>query len=693
MNIVTEYPGWFFILCILLGVIYAGVLYYKNRKEDFAPLTTKLLAAFRFVAITIISFLLLTPMLKSLFRNYEKPLLILAQDNSGSLLTGGDSVFYTDEYPERFTQLAKQLEKEYTVRTFHFGEKVNEGLDFSYSSKQTDISALFDELITRYSNRNVGALLLATDGLYNKGINPVYSSERIKFPVYAIPMGDTSVRKDIFLRRVNFNRIAFKGNMFPVEIVVGANMIEGQNSVLTISSAGTTVFSQNLTFTSNHYTETFMVLLNAEKAGLQRFHINVRQVEDEISKVNNTQDFFVDVLDTRQKILILSAAPHPDIAALKDAIESNFTNQVTQSVFSEFSGNIGEYNLLILHQLPGLNQNIQRIITEANQKEIPILFVLGAQSNLSQFNPLNTGLQVINDKEIYNESLPALNREFSLFTLSDETRKAFENFPPLVSPFGEIKTQMSATTLFYQQIGSLVTGYPLVMFNQTLNIKTGVIAGEGLWRWRITNFQKNGNHNAFNELFSKMVQYLSVKADRNQFRVFGENNFMENEPVRFDAEVYNQSYELINDPEVNVVIKSSSGNSYPFVFGKTTDAYLLDAGILPVDNYTYEASVRVGEKQLSYRGEFSVSPLNIEALNTIADHNMLFRLATRHDGQLIYPNQMEQFPDILRARDDIKTIVYTEKRFSELVNIFWVFIIILSLLSAEWLIRKRSGSY
>lgn len=693
MNIVTEYPGWFVILCILLGLLYAGVLYYKNRKEDFNPLVTKSLAVFRFLAITIISFLLLTPMLKSLFRNYEKPLVILAQDNSASLVIGGDSVFYTGDYAKRFNELASRLEKDYTVRTYHFGDKVNEGLDFSYNSKQTDISALFDEIITRYSNRNVGALLLATDGLYNKGINPVYSSERIKFPVYTLALGDTSVRKDLFLRRVNFNRIAFKGNMFPIEVVVGANMCQGQSSVLTVSSGGTTLFSQNLSFTSNRSTETIQVLLTAEKQGLQRYRVSVRPLDGEISLINNTQDIFVDVLDTKQKILILSAAPHPDIAALKEAIESNFTNEVTQIVFSQFAGNISEYSLLILHQLPGGNQNISRIITEANQKEIPVLFILGAQSNLAQFNALNTGLQVITDNEIYNESLPALNKEFSLFTISDEIRKAVDGFPPLVSPFGEIKTQMSATTLFYQQIGSLVTGYPLVMFNQTLTSKTGVIAGEGIWRWRIINFQKNSNHNAFNELFSKMVQFLSIKADRSQFRVTGKNNFMENEPVRFDAEVYNQSYELINDPEVGITIKSSSGTSYPFIFGKTANAYQLNAGVLPIDNYTYEAQVRVGEKLLSYRGEFTVSPLNIEALNTIADHNMLFRLASRHNGQVILPDQMEQFAEMLQARDDIRTIVYTEKRFSEFINIFWVLLVVLALLSAEWFIRKRSGSY
>jgi hypothetical protein len=694
LNIVTEYPAWFIILCVLLGVIYTGALYYKNRKEEFSLLTTRFLAAFRFLSITLIAFMLLSPMFRSFFRNYEKPLIIIAQDNTESINIGEDSAWFNDEYPEKIAAMIAQLEHNYTVRTYSFGDEVSEGLDFDYKGKQTDISALFDEVLTRYANRNVGAMLLASDGLYNKGINPVYSSGRIKFPVYTLALGDTSIHKDLFLRRVNFNRIAFLGNMFPIEVTIGANMCAGQSSLLTVSSGGSTLFSKNIQFETNHYSENVEILLEAKTPGMQRYRINIRPLEGEISIVNNTQDIFIEVLDTKQKILILSEAPHPDIAALKEAIESNQTSEVTQSVFDRFTGNIREYNLLILHQLPSARFDVSNIIREAGNNEIPILYVLGTQSSVTRFNTINTGMQIVASSALFNEAKPALNMDFSLFTIADDTRNAIEKFPPLTAPFGEIKTQMSVNTLFYQQIGSLVTGYPLVMFNDdATNMKTGVIAGEGLWRWRMTNFQQNENHNAFNELFSKTVQYLSLKTDRSYFKVSGENNFLENQPVILDAEVYNQSYELINTPEVEITIKNSSGDSYPFVFGKTANAYQLNAGVLPVDNYTYTASVRVGENLYRYQGEFSVSPLNIEAMNIIADHNLLFRIAGRHDGKMIYPSQVEEFPQMIESRDDIRTIIFTEKRFNELINLFWVFLLIMALLSTEWFIRKRSGSY
>ncbi len=194
-------------------------------------------------------------------------------------------------------------------------------------------------------------------------------------------------------------------------------------------------------------------------------------------------------------------------------------------------------------------------------------------------------------------------------------------------------------------------------------------------------------------MITKIVQYLSVRVDKSFFRVVGNNNFLENESVGFDAEVYNQSYELINEPDVEMTITNSEGNTFPFVFSKTAKSYHLNAGMLPVDNYSYEASVRVGEKIFKDAGEFTVSPLNIETVNLIADHNLLYQIAQKHDGQMLSPATMEQFPEMLKNRNDIKTITFAEKRYSELVNVFWVLLLILVLISAEWFIRKRNGSY
>jgi hypothetical protein len=693
LNIVTEYPAWYLVFCILTGLIYAGILYYKNADGDFTLLVRRAMAVFRFLSVTIISFLLLSPLLKSVFKTSEKPLIILAHDNSGSLLVGKDSAFYLNQFPDSFNQLSEELSGDYEVKIYSFSDKVTEGSDFQFTGKQTDISDLFSDIITRYSNRNVGAMLLASDGLYNKGLNPVYASEKVKFPVYTLALGDTTIHKDAFVRKVNFNRMAFLGNSFPLEIILGANRCNGLSGTVTVSNKNKIFYQKSITFTSEAFSGSVNVALDATEAGLQRYQVRIAPMSGEISTSNNQQDIFIEVLDAKQKIVILSASPHPDVAAMKQAIESNYNYEVSQFNIDEFDKQTKEFDLIILHQIPGNNYPGTKIISEAVENKVPVLFVLGSQTSLSMFNTLNAGIQIVAEKPSFNESLPFLNTDFALFTISNDTRNAIETFPPLVSPFGEIKTLNSANPLFYQQIGSVVTGYPLVLFNQNLVSKTGVIAGEGIWRWRLANYQKNGNHLAFNELLTKIVQFLSVKIDKSFFQVKSKTNFQENEQVQLDAEVYNQSYELINDPDVELTITNSGDKTYSFIFGKTSNAYHLNAGILPVDNYRFTAKVKVGDKLYTDAGQFTVSPLNVESINTVADHNLLFQIAQKHDGRMLSINQMNDFDNILKERQDIKTVNYAEKRYNELVNEFWLLVLIITLVSAEWFLRKRNGAY
>ena len=693
LSLITEYPVWFVLFCIALALLVTGVLYFKNQREDFPRVAVYWLSALRFVAVFIIAFLLLSPLVKNEFRKEEKPMLIFARDNSGSVVIGEDSSYYRNEFPEALNDVVDDLRDDYDIRTYSFGDGVSEAFNFNYNEKQTNISALFDELTVRYSNRNVGALVLATDGVYNRGLNPLYTSDQFRFPVYTVALGDTAVHRDVFISKINFNRIAFLGNQFPIEIVLGANMCKGDRSTLSVIRNGNVVHTESVSIKSNNYFETRRISLEADAAGLQRYTVRLSSVDGEVSLVNNTQDFFIDILDSRQKILLLAAAPHPDIAAIKSAIESNYNYEVTEAVVSEFPTQIESYNLIVMHQIPADGSQAASYITKAREAKIPVLFILGARTNLTEFNKLNAGLKINTSQESYNEALPVFNPDFTLFTLSEATVNAFGNFPPLLTPFGDFDVLNSATTLFYQQIGSLETTYPLVVFNRTLDDKTGVIAGEGIWKWRLQDYRENGNHNAFNELISKMIQFLSVNVDKSFFRVESENNFMENEPVIFDAEVYNQSYELINSNDVEMTITNSQGDKYPYVFGKTASAYQLNAGILPVDHYVWEARVRVGDNLYTDDGAFTVSPLNIEAVNTIADHNLLYQLSEKTKGEMIYPADLEKLPEMLRSRDDITTITYIDRKYSDLVNIPWVLVLIILLLSIEWFIRKRGGSY
>jgi hypothetical protein len=690
MSLILEYPLWFIIFCILAGIAYAAVLYYRNQKlSELSKWVIRLMAGLRFFVVTLLSFLLLSPLLKTVNREVEKPIIIVTQDNSESLVAGKDSAFYKTEYKQNLQKFIDQLNDKYEVHLYSFASKINQlstSDSLTFSEKQTDISQLFNELETRYANRNIGAIVLASDGLYNKGSNPIYAADKIKAPIYTIALGDTTVKKDIILLKAEHNRLAYLGNKFPIEIVVNAKQLKNKTSTLTVDKGDATLFSQTINFSSDAFITTIPVFLDAKETGLQHYKLKLSSLSEEVNIKNNNLDVFIEVLDTKQKVVIVSAAPHPDVAAIKESIEANQNYEVESYTLDNFDKPLKKYNLVILHQLPGSRNPVPKLMDEINASKIPVWVITGNSNILKGDLSLGPVAEKNSDCEA------VLEPNFSLFTISDELRKAIKTFPPLSSPYGTYSSN-TAIPLFYQRIGVIDTKTPLLSFNTAGENKIAVLNGEGIWKWRLHDYAVNNNHNLFNELISKMVQYLSVKADKSFFKIQYKNNFFENETIEMGAEVYNDSYELINTPEVSMSISNAEGKKFPFTFGQTNGAYHLNAGMMPVGEYKFEARVKVGEKMYTQRGEFSVSALQVELTNTIADHQLLYSIAKKHDGEMLYPTELDKLSEKLNSRTDIKSISYTQNKLSDLINLKWIFFLILALLSIEWFARKRSGAY
>jgi hypothetical protein len=170
-----------------------------------------------------------------------------------------------------------------------------------------------------------------------------------------------------------------------------------------------------------------------------------------------------------------------------------------------------------------------------------------------------------------------------------------------------------------------------------------------------------------------------------------ENVFDESENVILNAELYNDALELVNTPDVKIELKSDYGKNYSFLFTRSGQSYQLDAGALPVGEYSYTASVKLGNQPFTATGQLTVKPLDLETRQTAADHKLLQALAKQSAGQMLMPSQLGRLADIIHKNDNIKTVVYEDKHYSDLVDLKWIFILIVTLLSLEWFIRKREG--
>lgn len=693
-----QYPAWFLIFCVLLGLGYALALYYRDQtfREQPAWLTW-LLGFLRFAMVTIASALLLSPLLRSLQTDTKKPLIILAQDNSESI-AAGMSEAQRAAYQQSLEEMTEELSDEYEFKAYSFGSEVREGIDYSFTDKISNLSAVFNDIYDLYSNQNLGAVIVATDGIYNQGSNPVYSGGKLSVPVYTVALGDTTPQRDVVLKRVFHNRIAYLGDQFSVQIDISAMNSSAAATTLQVfkvEGSGTRKLQDiPVAIDQNDFFTTREVILDADQAGVQRFRIILSPIANEATTANNQKDIFIDVLDARQKILLLANSPHPDLTALRQSISGNENYEVEVAYINNFTGQIAEYDMVVLHQLPSLTNAAGNVITAIQQRKTPTLFIVGTQTDLGRLNQIQSLLTIRAGGPSTNEVQARVAPGFNLFKVGEEISGNLGVFPPLLAPFGEFEASPGAQVLLRQRIGRIDTDYPLLVLGTDNDTRVGVLAAEGLWKWRLFDYLQHQNHDIFSELVGKTTQYIGLKEDKRRFRVsLDKNIFNENEAVIFDAELYNNNYELINEPDVSMTVTDEDGKEYNYVFNRLNQAYSLNAGILPVGNYRFVANTATGGESLQFNGQFSVQPIQLELYEQTADHRLLQLISDRYGGALVGPQEISAIPGLINEAETIAPVIYQSVTTRSVINLKWIFFVLLLLLSAEWFFRRYFGGY
>ena len=406
-SITTDLAIGFSLICILIAALYAYFLYQKHpfNKKSWMPL---LMASLRFFIVFLLTFFLLNPFVSSLLIEKEKPIIVIAIDQSESM----QNTSAVQELPSQINNLQENLSKNHQLELYSFGNEVNPLDSFRFDQKKTDYSAFFQYLEDLYKNRNVAAVVFASDGLYNMGKNPIYMNYPFPAPLYAIALGDTTPRKDLLISNLTHNDLAFLGNTFPIEISGLSQFCKGEKTQITVTKEQEQLYNEEIILTKSFHRFRTKLFLPADDLGTQSYTVSLSKMEGELNTENNSQNFFIDVLESKQKILLLTSKSHPDIFAITTAIEQNENFEVHQKFIDDFDGNYEPYSLLIAFHV------------SLDEAPLPTWHVLGAQTNSRQFD----WLEMNSLNSIGSELLVNL-KPFSFFQIDEEWAKWIQNYP------------------------------------------------------------------------------------------------------------------------------------------------------------------------------------------------------------------------------------------------------------------------
>lgn len=667
---------FYIILALLVSIVISYFQYfYKNKSKHKVNI---LLFSLKSISIFILLVLFINPKINTKSYKNEKPKLSILVDNSKSLR------FFKDENKlENVLSKLKtneKLQSKFNIETFLFDKtlKVSDSVDFK--GNETNIYKSLKAL-NQLNKKENAPIILLSDG--NQTIGNDYEIINSKQKIYPVVFGDTTNYKDLKISQVNVNKYSYIKNKFPVEVILNYDGLENVNSIFKIYSNGKTVFSKKVKFNKNDNSKIITTNLTSLKEGVNYYTATLDKIENEKNTRNNRKNFSVEVIDEQSKVLILSSIKHPDIGVLKKAIESNKQRTVTLEYIINKNIELNDFQLIILYNL---NNQFKSIISNIKANNLNFLLINGINSDWNFINKQQFGFskKAINQTENY---APIINNSFLTFLQKDI---GFNEMPPLVNNFGEITFSKDYQSLLFQNINGLNTEQPLISFLEENNKKIGVIFGEGLWKWRASNYLLNNSFTEFDQFIGNIVQYLSSQKKRARLDVNSENLYPANSLVNITAFYTDKNYKFDARASLEIIItnKETKKNT-KLPFSLINNSYQVSFEDLESGDYTYKVSV-LGQKINKY-GSFKITDYDVEEQFTSANVKKLEKLANKTGGKLYHKNNHQQLINDLLNDSSYFTTQKSIVKEQNLVDWKWILLLVVILFTSEWFIRKYFG--
>ena len=676
-----------------MGAGYAALQY--SAKAPWSRQLNYVLAALRFAVVSFLCYLLLAPVIKTTTTRTEAPTVVLTVDNSQSveLFTPKNVLGQATSGLARLAETLRSRGFTVETRTLTPTPGRPARLDsLRFTAASTDLDQLLAGTLEAYDGRNLSGVVLLSDGLVNQGRSPAYSE--FNFPIYSVAVGDTIAKRDLRLTGLTYNRVAFSGNKFPIEAELSFEGYSGGAATVELREGNKVLDSRRVALPAGRRRVRATFQITAPAPGKRRYEVRVTPQPGEFTALNNARTAFIEIVKGKLRVLLAGAAPHPDLKALRAAILANDNFDLTLALpgVAPLKAD-ADFDVAILHQLPAQGGLGNEILAQVKARRTPALYIIGAQSNLGAYNQLGTGLTIQPRGAQTDEVTPLPNPGFARFATDEESARRFAQYPPAPVPFGELRLGAGAEAALWQQVGRVATQKPLLVFGGTTDRRQATLLTDGSWQWRLQEaVEHDDKPEAYDRLIIRTLQLLTQNANKKRLDVYPtQDAFGTQDDVALGVETYNAVFERLYNQKIDLVLTDAKQQARRFSFANAEDGSPLHLGPLPAGLYKYQARATLGGQAQQDAGELLVQSQPLEALESKADHNLLAQLSRRSGSRLYYPAQLDKLAqDIIKA--NYRPVISSEEDLKDLINLKWIFFVILGFLTVEWAVRKYSGS-
>jgi uncharacterized membrane protein len=619
------------------------------------------------------------------------------------------------------------LSEQFQLRLYRFGnslERIQRLDQLGATAPSTQIGTVLKQVAAEGAGLPIGAVVLVTDGADNAGgvdLETINEIRRRRIPVHTAGFGREEPKRDIEVADVSVPSRALADSRLSAQVTFRQWGYSGRKARVSVSDGGKTLASRDVTLKKDGEPQTEPLAFNAGAAGARPLDVAVTPIEGEENSRNNSLSRLVNVQAQKPRVLYLEGEPRWEMKFIRRAVEEDRSLQLASILrttqnkiyrqgiddpkeleqgFPSTAEELFAYRGLILG-------SVESSYFTAAQKELIRQFVdrrgggllfLGGRAALSDGGYASSPLA-----DLLPVTLPArkgtFRRDAALVDLTPAGRESLicrlEEDPDKNAQ----RWRKLPALADYQEAGAAKPGAlvlaELLAANRRLPVlvtenygrgRTAVFATGGSWRWQMLQDVKDRSHEMF---WQQLLRWLVSDAP-------GEVSLATPRPVLADetrvplrVEARDKSFAPVLDSRVDVRISGPDGAATSVELSPSSQEPGVYAGEWRAEKpgaYLAETVVvrggqELGRDVMTFRREDGVA----ENFRTGQNRELLEKLSEQTGGKYYRP---EDLPRLVRE------ISYSEagltvRETRDLWNMPVVFLLLIALRAAEWILRRR----
>jgi len=738
--LLSAWPAWLLLVFIVLAAIGLALLIRWKLREaapNMRGWRAWALWATQTALIALVLLLLWQPAISIAELSSEQNIIAVVVDNSRSM-----SIADVDGKPREAAALSALqngvldgLKSRFQTRVYQFGsqiKRVDDPAKITPIDAATHIGDSLKQLITETADLPVGAVLLLSDGGENTaglggssiGADTMQQLRNRRLPVHTIGFGKETEAHDVEMEDVGLAASAAVNARVSSTISLTQHGYAGQKATLVVRDGDKTVAQREITLAADGQIQTEPVFFSVGAAGAKSltFAVNPMPAEDNLN--NNAVTRPILVSDAKRKILYIEGEPRWEYKFIRRAEDDDPTVQIVSMVrtsenkiYRQGISSPGEladgfpvraedlfgYSGIIIGSVTAdyFTPLQQELLREYVDRRGGGILFLGGRESLSDGG---WGASTLN--ELLPTFLPQGKSNFHrnkatveltsdgaaspITRLLDDPQKNIDRWKKLtyLADYEDAGSPKPGAVVL-AQLSTGTRKMPLLITQSFGHGRTAILATGGTWRWQMSEALGDPTHDLF---WQQLLRWLTAESPGPVTASMPTRLLQDHGQITLTAQVRDKQFQAAPDahvsahivgPEgVNALVDLTPSQDTPGQYQSDWTAekpgpYLIE---VTADSAKNEA---LGSDVLTFQRQDGVA----ENFHTEQNRRLLEQLSTETGGRYWQPDGLKNLP---------RDISYSEAGISvrstkELWNMPIVFLLLLGLPIAEWLIRRKWG--